>query len=143
MLQSTAFDMAEKLHSWQSAGDQRLWKLIISPECGERIDLLLLLGGRCQLVLACQYLISDLSKCLVRNGCIMFGAQYQADGRILIRVGPVLLSVVHICSRLRLENPAQTAVAIREQASSPLQRRMLRAPCPFFSYSTSRCPISQ
>lgn len=33
-------DMAGRLDSWQSAGDQRLWKIIISPEFGERVDLM-------------------------------------------------------------------------------------------------------
>lgn len=32
-------DMAARLNSWQSAGDQRLWKIIVSPEFGERADL--------------------------------------------------------------------------------------------------------
>jgi type IV secretory pathway VirD2 relaxase len=35
----TSIDVAAALESWQNAGDQRLWKLIISPEFGERIDL--------------------------------------------------------------------------------------------------------
>src|SRR6185437_7481905 len=33
-------DIAGRLDSWQSAGDQRLWKIIISPEFGERVDLM-------------------------------------------------------------------------------------------------------
>src|SRR5215469_3188638 len=32
-------DVAATLEGWQSAGDQRLWKIIISPEFGERVDL--------------------------------------------------------------------------------------------------------
>jgi type IV secretory pathway VirD2 relaxase len=32
-------DIASKLETWQKAGDQRLWKLIVSPEFGERADL--------------------------------------------------------------------------------------------------------
>jgi len=32
-------DIANTLNGWQSAGDQRLFKLIISPEFGERLDL--------------------------------------------------------------------------------------------------------
>ena len=32
-------DMARRLHSWQVADDQQLWKLIVSPEFGDRIDL--------------------------------------------------------------------------------------------------------
>jgi type IV secretory pathway VirD2 relaxase len=32
-------DVAAQLASWQTAGDQRLWKLIMSPEFGDRIDL--------------------------------------------------------------------------------------------------------
>jgi type IV secretory pathway VirD2 relaxase len=35
-------DIVERLGSWQRAGDERMWKLIISPEFGERIDLQLL-----------------------------------------------------------------------------------------------------
>src|SRR5579875_113971 len=33
-------DMAARLDSWQAAGDQRLWKIIVSPEFGERADLM-------------------------------------------------------------------------------------------------------
>jgi type IV secretory pathway VirD2 relaxase len=33
-------DMAATLESWQAAGDRRLWKIIISPEFGERADLI-------------------------------------------------------------------------------------------------------
>lgn len=32
-------DMAGRLGEWQAAGDDRLWKLIFSPEFGDRIDL--------------------------------------------------------------------------------------------------------
>jgi len=32
-------DIAERLESWQKAGDERLWKLIVSPEFGDRADL--------------------------------------------------------------------------------------------------------
>jgi Protein of unknown function (DUF3363) len=32
-------DMAVALESWQSAGDRRFWKIIISPEFGARVDL--------------------------------------------------------------------------------------------------------
>jgi len=32
-------DVAATLEGWQSARDQRLWKIIISPEFGERADL--------------------------------------------------------------------------------------------------------
>src|SRR5215471_8647123 len=32
-------DMAARLGGWQTAGDERLWKLIFSPEFGDRIDL--------------------------------------------------------------------------------------------------------
>ncbi len=31
-------DMAGRLGEWQAAGDDRLWKLIFSPEFGDRID---------------------------------------------------------------------------------------------------------
>ncbi len=34
-----SIDIAAKLGSWQKAGDERLWKFIISPEFGDRIDL--------------------------------------------------------------------------------------------------------
>jgi type IV secretory pathway VirD2 relaxase len=33
-------DTASKLDGWQKAGDQRVWKLIVSPEFGERVDLI-------------------------------------------------------------------------------------------------------
>ncbi len=32
-------DIAARLENWQRAGDERLWKLIISPEFGDRADL--------------------------------------------------------------------------------------------------------
>ena len=31
--------MKATLDGWQHAGDERMWKLIISPEFGERVDL--------------------------------------------------------------------------------------------------------
>src|SRR6202789_1152803 len=31
-------DIAGKLQNWQTAGDQQFWKLIVSPEFGERVD---------------------------------------------------------------------------------------------------------
>lgn len=34
-----AIDIADRLGGWQRAGDSRLWKLIISPETGEKLDL--------------------------------------------------------------------------------------------------------
>ncbi len=32
-------DIAERLEKWQKAGDELLWKLILSPEFGDRVDL--------------------------------------------------------------------------------------------------------
>ena len=32
-------DVSGKLAEWQAAGDQRLWKVILSPEFGDRVDL--------------------------------------------------------------------------------------------------------
>jgi type IV secretory pathway VirD2 relaxase len=34
-----SIDIAARLEKWQKAGDERFWKLIISPEFGERADL--------------------------------------------------------------------------------------------------------
>jgi type IV secretory pathway VirD2 relaxase len=34
-----ALDIASKLREWQEGADPRLWKLIISPEFGDRLDL--------------------------------------------------------------------------------------------------------
>ena len=34
-----ALDVSKRLDGWQKAGDERVWKLIISPEFGDRIDL--------------------------------------------------------------------------------------------------------
>ena len=34
-----AIDIAARLEDWQKAGDERMWKLIVSPEFGERVDL--------------------------------------------------------------------------------------------------------
>lgn len=33
-------NIEERLNSWQTAGDERLWKIIISPEFAERLDLM-------------------------------------------------------------------------------------------------------
>jgi hypothetical protein len=45
--QETGFDatdrginIAARLNEWQSAGDERLWKVILSPEFGDKIDLM-------------------------------------------------------------------------------------------------------
>ena len=35
----SSIDVAHELERWQSAGTPRLWKLILSPEFGERMDL--------------------------------------------------------------------------------------------------------
>jgi type IV secretory pathway VirD2 relaxase len=32
-------DIPQRLESWQQTGDERLWKIIISPEFGDRVDL--------------------------------------------------------------------------------------------------------
>jgi len=32
-------EIAQRLESWQRAGDERLWKIILSPEFGDRADL--------------------------------------------------------------------------------------------------------
>ena len=32
-------DIAQRLDEWQKAGDERLFKIIVSPEFGDRIDL--------------------------------------------------------------------------------------------------------
>jgi hypothetical protein len=37
--QGEVFAPREVLDRWQKAGDPRLWKMIVSPEFGERIDL--------------------------------------------------------------------------------------------------------
>jgi type IV secretory pathway VirD2 relaxase len=37
--QSEGIEVASRLAEWEKAGDERLWKLIISPEFGERVDL--------------------------------------------------------------------------------------------------------
>jgi hypothetical protein len=37
--ETTGVDIPSKLLGWQEAGDPRLWKLIISPEFGDRLDL--------------------------------------------------------------------------------------------------------
>jgi len=37
--ETTGVDIPLRLHEWQKAGDPRIWKLIISPEFGERLDL--------------------------------------------------------------------------------------------------------
>lgn len=34
-----SIDLAGRLNDWQHAGDERLWKLIVSPEFADRIDL--------------------------------------------------------------------------------------------------------
>jgi type IV secretory pathway VirD2 relaxase len=37
--ETAGVDIAGKLQSWQTAGDQQFWKLIVSPEFGDRVDL--------------------------------------------------------------------------------------------------------
>ena len=37
--QKSGIDISSRLESWQAARDQRMWKVIISPEFGERVDL--------------------------------------------------------------------------------------------------------
>ena len=37
--ETDAVDIAYRLEQWQRSGDERLWKLIVSPEFGEKIDL--------------------------------------------------------------------------------------------------------
>ena len=37
--ESNAIDIAAQLESWQAAGDERFWKVIVSPEFGDRVDL--------------------------------------------------------------------------------------------------------
>jgi hypothetical protein len=37
--ESERIDIASRLDQWQNARDERLWKLIVSPEFGDRIDL--------------------------------------------------------------------------------------------------------
>jgi type IV secretory pathway VirD2 relaxase len=34
-----SIDIADRLEGWQKAGDERIWKLIVSPEFGDRADL--------------------------------------------------------------------------------------------------------
>jgi type IV secretory pathway VirD2 relaxase len=37
--ETAVVDIAGKLQNWQTAGDQQFWKLIVSPEFGDRVDL--------------------------------------------------------------------------------------------------------
>jgi type IV secretory pathway VirD2 relaxase len=37
--EAQGIDIASRLRQWQAAGDERLWKLIVSPEFGDRTDL--------------------------------------------------------------------------------------------------------
>ena len=37
--ETAGVDIAGKLHNWQTEGDQQFWKLIVSPEFGDRVDL--------------------------------------------------------------------------------------------------------
>jgi hypothetical protein len=43
--ESNAIDIAAQPESWQAAGDERFWKLIVSPEFGDRVDLSRLTRG--------------------------------------------------------------------------------------------------
>jgi hypothetical protein len=40
----SGIDVARELEHWQSSGDPRIWKVILSPEFGERMDLERLTG---------------------------------------------------------------------------------------------------
>jgi type IV secretory pathway VirD2 relaxase len=44
----SSIDVARELERWQSSGDPRLWKVILSPEFGERMDLERLTRGLVQ-----------------------------------------------------------------------------------------------
>jgi hypothetical protein len=37
--ETSNIDIPSKLNEWQASGDERLWRFIISPEFGERLDL--------------------------------------------------------------------------------------------------------
>ncbi len=37
--ENSGIDIARQLENWQGASDERLWKMIVSPEFGDRIDL--------------------------------------------------------------------------------------------------------
>jgi type IV secretory pathway VirD2 relaxase len=37
--ESSGVDIASQLENWQGAGDELLWKMIVSPEFGDRVDL--------------------------------------------------------------------------------------------------------
>ena len=39
MGRANQLEIAQRLESWQRAGDERLWKIIVSPEFGDRADL--------------------------------------------------------------------------------------------------------
>ena len=39
LVRRRAIDIATRLEDWQKASDERLWKLIVSPEFGDRVDL--------------------------------------------------------------------------------------------------------
>ena len=41
-------NIAARLDQWQSAGDERMWKLIVSPEFGDKMDLVELTRGLMQ-----------------------------------------------------------------------------------------------
>ena len=43
--ESNGIDIAAQLEGWQAAGDERFWKLIVSPEFGDRVDLSRLTRG--------------------------------------------------------------------------------------------------
>jgi type IV secretory pathway VirD2 relaxase len=43
--ESNVIDIAAQLESWQAAGDERFWKLIVSPEFGDLVDLSRLTRG--------------------------------------------------------------------------------------------------
>jgi type IV secretory pathway VirD2 relaxase len=47
---SASVDLAKRLQNWQAEGDERLWKLIVSPEFGDQVDL--------------SRLTRDLTKCM-------------------------------------------------------------------------------
>jgi hypothetical protein len=48
--QGESVDLAVRLGAWQRAGDERIWKLIISPEFGDRVDLVKLASDLMQRV---------------------------------------------------------------------------------------------
>jgi type IV secretory pathway VirD2 relaxase len=117
-----AIDMARTLGRWQRAGDERIFKLIISPEFGERMDLVLLtrslmaqmeqdVGTRLEWVAVCHYNTSHPHVHIALRG---------VDGRESLRLE---LDYIRVVIRQHAENLCTAQIGYRSQIDAEEAQR--------------------